>query len=431
MSRQWQFQTMMIEHQRRLRRRYRHRRFIRFAFLLTLIEEEEDSAQEKNQVSGFRSRLNQEGLRRRDRRIPRSALQPPRMSSWSVLFSSGNDQALITVCGVDHVVFHELEEKFTPIFDRYTPYGRRGESDTNNLCITQLMPSERRGRKRLVTSNMCLGLTLAWTRTRGAHWLLSMIFGMTANTVSMWLRFGIQHLLVSLLKEYENAAVRLPTHEKIQAYKNAIRRKYPALDDCYAVCDGLKLMLQQAGDHLIQNRFYNGWTHDHYMTNLFVFVPDGTICACALNAPGSIHDSQLAEWGQVYTKLEKTFDETGGKVVMDSAFSKGNYPYIVKSGQELPLQSTRREVLVSYQATSCRQAAEWGMHALQGSFPRLKDRLPYEENGERRIMLTFVTLLYNFRARKVGMNQILNTHMPELSRDANFLLNITTTVDDT
>ena len=30
MSRQWQFQMMMLEHQRRLRRRYRHRRFIRF-----------------------------------------------------------------------------------------------------------------------------------------------------------------------------------------------------------------------------------------------------------------------------------------------------------------------------------------------------------------------------------------------------------------
>ena len=149
------------------------------------------------------------------------------------------------------------------------------------------------------------------------------------------------------MKEDENAVVRLPPNDKIQAYKNAITRKYPALENCYAVCDGLKLMLQQAGDHLIQNHFYNGWTHDHYVANLFVFVPDGTICACALNAPGSIHDSQLAEWGDVYSKLQKAFDETGGKVVMDSAFSKANYPYIVKSGQELPLESTHREVIVS------------------------------------------------------------------------------------
>ena len=89
-------------------------------------------------------------------------------------------------------------------------------------------------------AEMCLGLTLAWTRTRGAHWLLSMIFGMTANTVSVWLRFGIR-LLVHILKHHEDAAVKLPTNEKIQEYKNAIQRKYPALNNCYAVCDGLKL----------------------------------------------------------------------------------------------------------------------------------------------------------------------------------------------
>lgn len=34
-------------------------------------------------------------------------------------------------------------------------------------------------------------------------------------------------------------------------------------------------------------------------------------------------------------------------------------------------------------ATSVLQSADWGMRALQGSFPILKDRMIYEERGER------------------------------------------------
>lgn len=70
-------------------------------------------------------------------------------------------------------------------------------------------------------------------------------------------------------------------------------------------------------------------------------------------------------------------------------------------------------------ATSARQTAEWGMRGLQASFPRLKDRFVYEERGERRITLKMLLLLYNMRARMVGINQIRNTYMPHLIQDAN------------
>ena len=41
----------------------------------------------------------------------------------------------------------------------------------------------------------------------------------------------------------------------------------------------------------------------------------------------------------------------------------------------------------------------------------------YKEKGERKVILKFIVLLYNYRARKVGLNHILNTYMPELSKD--------------
>ena len=63
--------------------------------------------------------------------------------------------------------------------------------------------------------------------------------------------------------------------------------------------------------------------------------------------------------------------------------------------------------------------AEWGMLTIQASFPRICDWFIYEEHGEQRIVLKMFVLLYNLRARMVGINQIRNTYMPHLQRNAN------------
>jgi hypothetical protein len=62
------------------------------------------------------------------------------------------------------------------------------------------------------------------------------------------------------------------------------------------------------------------------------------------------------------------------------------------------------------------------MRMLQGSFPLLLDKMPYEEQGKRKVILQLVVLLHNFKTRRVGMNQITNTFMSELSADANYFL---------
>ncbi len=46
--------------------------------------------------------------------------------------------------------------------------------------------------------------------------------------------------------------------------------------------------------------FSNGWTHDHYVTIVFVFVPDGTIPISFLNVHGISRGSQEADWGYIY-----------------------------------------------------------------------------------------------------------------------------------
>ncbi len=83
-----------------------------------------------------------------------------------------------------------------------------------------------------------------------------------------------------------------------------------------------------------------------------------------------------------------------------------------------------RVASIQMQATSMRQSAEWGMRAVQSSFPRLKDRILYEERGERKLLLLSLFLIYNIRTRMVGINQILNVYMPYLNRNANAMTNI-------
>jgi hypothetical protein len=67
--------------------------------------------------------------------------------------------------------------------------------------------------------------------------------------------------------------------------------------------DGIKLMLECAGDDGIQNRFYNGWTCHDYSGAVLVFCPDQTIPICCYNVPGTVHDSNIAVIRNIYDKL--------------------------------------------------------------------------------------------------------------------------------
>ena len=79
--------------------------------------------------------------------------------------------------------------------------------------------------------------------------------------------------------------------------------RHPFLTDVWCTMDGLKLTLEQSGDALIQECFYNGWTHYHYVSSVLCFCPDGTIPIAYVNIPGAVHDSQIADYGNIYDNL--------------------------------------------------------------------------------------------------------------------------------
>jgi hypothetical protein len=115
----------------------------------------------------------------------------------------------------------------------------------------------------------------------------------------------------------------------------------------------------------------------------------------------------------------------GAKCCVDSAFGNVSREYLYKScqdhlGSDAPTRELRKlDLCKKREATLARQTAECGMRMFQMSFPRLIDRFVYKERGEQRIYLKMLVLLYNICARKVGINQIRNTHMKHLTRNAN------------
>jgi hypothetical protein len=351
----------------------------------------------------FVKRLRRPFRNKRIRRITRRALGDYSESPFQRLYLSNCNQSMITYTGFDYEAFNTLLTYFRPYFLQFTPYSPDGK-------ITRVRCSN--GRKRKLSAEVCLGLVLAWTRTRGSVYSLQMDFGLTHSCLCLWLRFGIR-ILAKILVKNPLARVKVPTREEVALYQRATAAKYPTLHDVWATVDGLNLYFQCTNDNVIQGIFYNGWLHGHFVSNVFVFAMDGTIRICGLNAPGTMHDSTLADYSSVYHKLQYIYEITGGKVVVDSAFRVKSNDFIIKSSQTLP-DGDRHAIVVARDATSVRQAAEWGMRQFQASFPRMKDAVKFELNGERRIIMRLIVYLFNYRANVVGCNQIQSTFMPHL-----------------
>ncbi len=235
----------------------------------------------------FRRQLEAVDRYNRQRRIPRCSLLSVSRSPWRRVFLSGDDQAMITLTGFDLPSFHYLANLFAPIYEQYTPY-----MDADGFIIRKV--SLARGRPRMMNPADCLGLVLAWSRTRGSLMVLQLLFGMTMPPVA-----NARRILVKILKSNNLAKIKLPLHEKLEEYRAIIAARHPALDMVWGTMDELKCRIEKAPDDIVQSRFYNGWKSDHFVSAVLCFVPDGTIATGFYNVPGCCHDSTIADWGGV------------------------------------------------------------------------------------------------------------------------------------
>jgi hypothetical protein len=193
--------------------------------------------------------------------------------------------------------FYKVLETFSPMFSGHTPFDKSG-------MIVEFEYVQ--GQRRVVQPKDCLGLVLVWTHIRGSLHVLRLVFGLTYSNLSVYLRFGMP-LIVKTFRHDPLARVSIPLVEEIETFKMAFEEQLPLLTDCWATMDDLKLYLQTGGNVYIQERYYNGWMHDHYVTSAFCFCLDGMIPISFFNVTGSVHDSQV-------TKFWQYLQQVGGSI---------------------------------------------------------------------------------------------------------------------
>jgi hypothetical protein len=343
---------------------------------------------------------------------------------WQLMHARGNDCAFITTMGINVATFeYILAQGFAEAWNS-TPIPR------NNVSLTSIPCVDRRS----LDAAGALGLILHYLTSTMHEISLQQIFGLIPSTVTQYLSFSHQ-ILLQVLRKVLSAHIEWPRGETFDHFTHHIVERHDQLLGTFSFINGLKLPVEEPSDQDMENTMYNGWLHNHYISNILVFAPDGahfelfnhsnnvyfagTIIACRLNAPGSWHDSRVAQ--TIYEKLWMR-TPNGFYLVADTAFPCGNAELChggficapMKAGETLHMTEEGKRAAVQFdnQLLSCRQAAEWGMQTIQGSFGRLRMPLPVNNVKARANLIETCVRLSNVCTCLVGISQIKNVFMP-------------------
>ena len=145
--------------------------------------------------------------------------------------------------------------------------------------------------------------------------------------------------------------------------------------------DGLKLMLEQCGNAMMQEQF----------------ITDGRTTT-TLHWLLSRWDYLLVRFMIAKLPIMEVFMKNWSLSSIEMACGL----CLWKCEQNIEDYKKRH---MAQDATSMRQSAEWGMQAFQSSMQHIKDRTKFETRGEHKVTLSMMILLYNYQAKTVGINQ--------------------------
>jgi hypothetical protein len=331
----------------------------------------------------------------RDRtKLHRCSLLSHNESPWIKLYRHGDASSFLNMTGLTRHAFSLLHDV---------------------LFVGQ--QPQRMGRPRLMESTAQLGLFLFYLGSTMGMKHLCMIFGITPSTCSEVID-KMLHLVVRKLKRHPMAAVKFPDAEKMEYFARLINQREPEVDDVIGFMDGLSLVSECTSEVFEQNAMYNGYHSETMVNNIIAYGPDGKVFLAAINFPGSWHD------GSITANILPYIRERIGnyKMCIDQGFPRsGDASFIlvgpISRRQARRLAANLRQYLltISNVYVSLRQASEWGMRGLQGTFPRFKKRLPGNA-FKRSLVIKSIVFIHNFRTEIVGLNQIRTVFDPEYER---------------
>jgi hypothetical protein len=219
-----------------------------------------------------------------------------------------------------------------------------------------------------------LGLLLCYLGSQMTMKWLCLIFGITPTPCSRILKI-ILRMTVKRLRFHPLARIKFPDEQKMQQFVEMISICEPTILKVIGFMDGLGLATEMTDERIEQNVYYCGYDCDTMVNNVLVFGPDGKVFFCAISYPGSWSDGTLT------TRFFRHIKERIGdyKICVNQGFPRSGDATGILVGP-IPERSARRLhplvrdnlIRLSNVYTSLRQASEWGMRGLQGTFPRCK-----------------------------------------------------------
>jgi len=308
-----------------------------------------------------------------------------------------------------------IVDKILPLFAQARPSINRG-SPYNST-------GSKRGRKPLLTDIDLLGLVFYYLKTRDPTYRMSIIFGIVPSSIGVWLDFALE-VLLQVVTDRSNVdfTIRWPTELEMKASSDLLVHNQDLgglLSGCFGILDGGRMPCATSGDTDVQNAYWEGFTQAHEVTNLFVFNFFGEIIHAGINFPGSWHDSKVAATSGLYfPKLGDGMPPKGYCLLGNSAFprvagelqgkiirARKSNEFSGRNGVPSNAFLAATEVMLERAMPSERQSAEWGIRSIKGPFKRITVALP-NNSYHRKRTLTLVCHLYNYRVRRVGLNQI-------------------------
>jgi hypothetical protein len=151
------------------------------------------------------------------------------------------------------------------------------------------------------------------------------------------------------------------------------------------------------------------------VNNVFPYGPDGKVFFAAINFPGSWANGALT--ARFLHALKKKIGDY--KICIDQGFPRSGDahgtlvgPVTKRAARHLHRDVRDYLLKISNMHTLLRQASEWGMRGLQGTFPRWKKHLP-SNHHQRWLVLEAIVLIHNYWTELVGFNQINTVFDPE------------------
>lgn len=167
--------------------------------------------------------------------------------AWARILHSAQhrDMGFLRTTGLDCQSFFSLLESFSPVIKALW------DSRKTN-------PNQRRGRKKLLQPVDVLGIALCYCKSACECDSLRLKFALPPSTFSRYLNDGMACLKVTL-EDLPAASITWPTEEEMKESSLLMKERLPLMEGCFAFADGLSLPVQEPGNRLKQNAYYNGY----------------------------------------------------------------------------------------------------------------------------------------------------------------------------